>query len=258
MQGEEAAERIAADHGAAQELADDPRPEDRHLPGHRPADRQAPVGVRVPAEDLAGEEHAQGAEEQEDAQDPGQLARVLVGPVQEDLGHVHQHQHDHARPGVVVQRPQEPAQRHVIVESEQAVVRLVGGRHVEQGQADPGEDLDEEQGHATRCRRRTTSPSARPPPGGWGARSIGSRVSRSLQPGVEPVARGKQPALHGGFPLIPVPGCPAGSESAAPGPPAGEHRRLASPGRRSGRGRAAAGRRRVRRWRSRRRRGRGT
>ena len=86
-------------------------PEDRHAPGHRPADRQAPVGVRVPAEDLAGEEHAQGAEEQEHAQDPGQLARVLVGPVQEDLGHVHQHQHDHARPGVVVQRPQEPAQR---------------------------------------------------------------------------------------------------------------------------------------------------
>jgi hypothetical protein len=58
--------------------------------------------------------------------------------------------------------------------------------------------------------------------------------------------------------LIPDPTCPAGSDNAAPGPRAGGPRQRALPGRHSGRGRAAAGRRRVRRWRNRRRRDRGT
>ena len=111
------------------------------LPGHRAADRQAPVGVRVPAKNLPGEEHPQREQQQADAHDPGQLARILVGPVQEDLGHVRQDHDDHARPGVVVQCPQEPAQRLLVVQVKQTLIGLIGGRHVDQRQADSGDDL---------------------------------------------------------------------------------------------------------------------
>ena len=108
--------------------------------------------------------------------------------MQEDLRHVHQHHHDHARAGVVVQRPQEPAQRLLVVEVQQALVRLVGRGHVDQRQADAGEDLDQREASATRCRRRTTSPSARRSPRGTGCRIIGSSVSLKPSRGVEPVA----------------------------------------------------------------------
>ena len=213
--------------GPPRSSADDLGPDDRHPPGHRPADGQAPVGVRVPAEDLAGEEHAQRAEEQEDAQDPGQLARVLVGPVQEDLGHVGQHHHDHARPGVVVQRPQEPAERLLVVQVEQALVRLVGGRHVDQRQADAGDDLDHEQRH--RGAAEDVPPAHRP------GRLPGDGVPHHRQQGVAQTAderRASRPrraasASWRAFPRViepfmpVVPGCPAASDSAAPGPPAG-------------------------------------
>ena len=39
-----------------------PRAQHRHPAGHRPGDGQAPVGVRIPTEDLARKEHAQRAE----------------------------------------------------------------------------------------------------------------------------------------------------------------------------------------------------
>ena len=68
-----------------------------------------------------------------------------MGPVQKDLSHVRQHHYHHAGARIVVQRPQEPAQRLRIVQIEQAVIRLVGGRYVHEGQADAGEDLNDQE-----------------------------------------------------------------------------------------------------------------
>ena len=100
-----------------------PRSEDRHAPGHRTGDRQSPIGIGIPAENLSAEEHPQRAEQQQHADDPGQLARILVGSVQKHLRHVDQQHHDHAGPGIVVQRPQKPTERLLIVQEQQALVR---------------------------------------------------------------------------------------------------------------------------------------
>ena len=67
---------------AEQELHDDGA-DHRHATGHRAGDRQPPVGVGIPTQHLAAEEHAERAEQQEHADDPGQLARILVRSVQE-------------------------------------------------------------------------------------------------------------------------------------------------------------------------------
>ena len=84
-------------------------------------------------------------QQQKDAHDPGQLAGILVGPVQEDLGQMRQDQDHHARAGVVVQGAEEPAQRLLVIQKQQAFIGLVGGRHVHQRQADPGDNLDHEE-----------------------------------------------------------------------------------------------------------------
>ena len=100
-------------------------------------------------------------QQQKHAREPVQFARILVGPVQKDLRHVHHDHDDHGRPGPVVQRTQEPAERLLIVEIHQALIGLVGGRHVDHRQTDSGQDLEHQQRHRARCRRRTTSPSVR-------------------------------------------------------------------------------------------------
>jgi len=97
----------------------------------------------VPAKNLAGEEHSHGKHEQKDPDHPRQLTRILAGPVQKNLRHVGQEQNDHAGPGVVVKRAQEPAERLLVVEEEKALVRLVGGGHIDQRRADTGDDLNQ-------------------------------------------------------------------------------------------------------------------
>ncbi len=61
MQREEAAERIAADDRSAEQHVDDPGADDRDPAGHRTGDREAPIGIGIPAEDLTAEEHTQDA-----------------------------------------------------------------------------------------------------------------------------------------------------------------------------------------------------
>ena len=121
VQGEEPAQGVGPDDGTAQQQVDDVRSQHRHAAGHRRADAHAPVGVGIPSQDLAGEGHAQRHEQQEHAREPVQLARVLEGPVQEDLGHVDHDHHDHGRAGPVVQRSQEPAERLLVVQVDQAL-----------------------------------------------------------------------------------------------------------------------------------------
>ena len=53
VQGEEPAQGVGADDGTAQQQIDDVRAQHRHAAGHRRADTHAPVGVGIPAQDLA-------------------------------------------------------------------------------------------------------------------------------------------------------------------------------------------------------------
>src|SRR4051812_32155742 len=110
MSGKKTTERTAANDGAAEQELDHARSDHRAAARHRTGDYQAPVGIGIPAKDLAGEEHSQRAEKQEDAENPGHFTRVFVGTVEEDLSHVGKHEHDHSGAGIVMERPDEPAQ----------------------------------------------------------------------------------------------------------------------------------------------------
>ena len=113
-----------------------------------------------------------------DADDPGQLARVLERAEEEHLHHVDEHQRDHEVGAPPVHRAQKPAERLLGVEDARGSVGLVGRRHVDERQADPGHDLQHEEReraaaedvpparraarHAVRRRpRRMASPSCR-------------------------------------------------------------------------------------------------
>src|SRR5262249_6305791 len=127
VQGEEAGQSGAGDDGSAQHQLDDGRTEDGDAAGDRRADPEPPVGVLVEAQHLSGERHAQRHEQEEDAQDPGQLARVLVGPEQEDLHHVDEDDRDHEVRAPAVHGADEPSEGHVVVEGLQAAPGLPGG-----------------------------------------------------------------------------------------------------------------------------------
>ena len=119
--------------------------DDRRAGGDGRADAEAPVGVLVPAQHLAGEGHAERAQEEEDPGDPGHLARILVGAEEEDLDHVQRHHRHHGVGAPEVHGAQEPAEGRHVVEVEQAVVGLVRRWNVDEGETDAGGDLHDEQ-----------------------------------------------------------------------------------------------------------------
>ena len=83
-----------------------------------------------------------------DAGQPRQLARILVGPEQEHLHHVEQDDRHHEVRSPPVHRAQEPPERLLVVEDEQAGLGLACRRDVDERQADPGHELQHEQHQA--------------------------------------------------------------------------------------------------------------
>ncbi len=115
--------------------------------------------------------------------------------MQEDLRHVDEHHDDHAGAGVVVERPQEPAERLLVIEVEQAVVGLVGGRHVDERQADAGDDLQAEERHGRAA--ENVPPAHRP--GGAARDGVLHHVQQGVaqpEPGFQPRPDGTQRAHH--------------------------------------------------------------
>ena len=138
-------QRLARDDRPAEDHLDELASHDRHPPRDRRHDAEPPVRVLVEAEDLAGERHAQRHDQQQHADDPRQLARVLERAEEKHLHHVDEHQGDHEVRAPAVHRAKKPAQRLLGVEDEEAPVGLAGRRHVDERQADPGHDLDHEE-----------------------------------------------------------------------------------------------------------------
>src|SRR5579863_161742 len=58
-------------------------------------DAEAPVCILIETEDLACKGHAEGEQQQENSDDPGEFAREFVGAEQEDLHQMNQHDGDH-------------------------------------------------------------------------------------------------------------------------------------------------------------------
>ena len=119
-------------------------PDERDAAGDRRADPEPPVRVLIEAQDLAGEGHAERHRSRKHADDPGQLARILVGAEQEHLHHVDEHDRDHEVRAPAVQRAEEPAERDLVVQGLQAAPGLVRRRHVDERQADAGHELQAE------------------------------------------------------------------------------------------------------------------
>ncbi len=124
VQREEARERWSADDGAAEHQVDERAADPGNAAHDGSADAEAPVGVLIEAQDLAGEGHAEREEQQEDADDPGELARIFVGAEEEDLHHVDEHDGDHEVRSPAVNGAQKPAEGDLVVEELQAGPRF--------------------------------------------------------------------------------------------------------------------------------------
>ena len=124
---------------------DERRADDRRACRDRRADPEPPVRVLVPPEDLPGEGHAERAQEQKNAGDPGQLTRILVGAKEEDLQHVQRHHEHHPVGAPEMDGAQIRAERRLIVQVLKALVGLVGRGDVHERQADAGGDLKREE-----------------------------------------------------------------------------------------------------------------
>src|SRR5438132_75321 len=144
VESEEARQRRAGDDRSSQEQVDDGVPDERDAARDRCADAQSPVRVLVEPKHLSGEGHPERQEKEQDPGDPGQLARILVRAEEEDLDHVDEHDGDHEVRSPAVQRPDEPARRYVLIQGVQAAPRLPRRRDVDQGEEDPGDDLQNE------------------------------------------------------------------------------------------------------------------
>ena len=112
--------------------------------GNGRADAEAPVRVLIKAQHLAGERHAERHEQKKDAQDPGQLAGKFVGPEQKHLRHVDEHDGDHEVRAPAVDRAKKPAQVKLLIQNVEAAPRLPCGRHVDDGEQNAGDDLQNE------------------------------------------------------------------------------------------------------------------
>jgi len=98
---------------------------------NRRRDAQSPVRILVEPEHLAGERHSQRHEQEHDAGDPGQLARILVRTEEEDLHHVNEHDGDHEVRSQPCSARMKPARRDMLIQRMQAVPGLSGRRDID-------------------------------------------------------------------------------------------------------------------------------
>ena len=145
MQREEARERGAGDDGSAQQQMHQPAADPRHAADDGCADAEAPVGVLIEAQHLAGEGHAERHEQQKDAENPGELARKFVRAEEKHLRHVDEHDGDHEVRSPAVHGAQKPAQRNLVIENVEAVPGFARRGNINQSQQNTGEDLQKEQ-----------------------------------------------------------------------------------------------------------------
>src|SRR5579863_9381391 len=86
MQSEKSRERRTTDDRSAEQQLDQRRTDDRYPAGDRCADPEPPVSILVEPQHLASERHSERHQQQENAENPRQLSRILVSSEQEHLG----------------------------------------------------------------------------------------------------------------------------------------------------------------------------
>jgi hypothetical protein len=100
---------------------------------------------------VATEAHAENEQEQRAADQPQQLAAVLVGAVKIGLPEMQKQDDDHDARAVRVQAAQKGARRDLLLNERDGRVRVIGRRHVIEREEDAGDrlvDEDEEEAAA--------------------------------------------------------------------------------------------------------------
>ena len=110
-----------------------------------------PEGTLVEGQQVTGETHDHGQDQQHDADDPVHLARVLVGTEEEGPGHVQEDQDDHEAGAPLVEAAHELAEEDLVGHVGDRGVGLRGRRRVVHRQEHAGDGLHHEDEH----RRRT-------------------------------------------------------------------------------------------------------
>ena len=126
VEREEAAERRATESFPRENEMRDQRADHRHPRRLLRRDDHRPHRVLIPAQELAGEAHADGEDEQHRAGQPVELARILVASHQEDLAHVDADQQHHRGRAEVMHPAQQIAEQRARGDEVQRVVGLAG------------------------------------------------------------------------------------------------------------------------------------
>src|SRR5215471_11546268 len=107
---------------------------------------ETPIRVLIKTQDLASEGHSQGQQEEKHTDDPGQLAWEFVGPKENYLAHVDKHQGTHEVGAPTVHAAEKPSQSDAVIEILQAVPSLCCRGHIDNGQQNAGENLQNKDG----------------------------------------------------------------------------------------------------------------
>ncbi len=116
--------------------------DDGGAPRHVDRDRRRPVGFLIPWQQVARQREAEDDQQQHDARDPGDLARLLVRAEQHNPQHVDYGGNDDEAGAEEVQAADDPAEGQLIADVADAVVRVLRRGHVVHREDDAGEELD--------------------------------------------------------------------------------------------------------------------
>ncbi|MNZ64110.1 hypothetical protein D3C78_822720 [compost metagenome] len=141
MQGEEAVQGDPGDQVVTTDPLGQVGTDDRDRTEQRDDHLGAPVGHLAPRQQVAHEGFGHQRQIDQHAEDPHQLARLLVGAVHQAAEHVQVHHHEERRSASGVHVAQNPAVLHVAHDVFDGGESLLGGRREAHGQPDTGEDL---------------------------------------------------------------------------------------------------------------------
>ena len=120
--------------------------DERYCASNGSCDRGCPISPLVPGEQVAGEAHAQGEQEQEHTGDPGELTWIFISAKVKRAQHMEEDDQHHEAGTPVMDAADQPAIADTGHDVLDAVVGMVGGGDVINGEHDAGDTLEDERG----------------------------------------------------------------------------------------------------------------
>ena len=161
MRRVEARERRGADGASARHDARGGRPDDGQRRGDLRPDDGGPVRLLVPREEIAREAEREDDEEQRDAHEPVQLARLAVRAEEERPREMERGKDDHRGRAPVVEAAHDGARGELRLDRPDALPRVVRRRRVREREREARDDLDDEREERGRAQREKPRPANR-------------------------------------------------------------------------------------------------